>query len=101
MQKYRDHREAVNDIVFVEKNRKFVSFSDDKKVIQYEFGVDVILKNIFYEEMGAVNSALVDPSESFIVGQTIESKILLFDIRNHNIIWKNKEFFRGHESGGY
>jgi len=37
----------VNEILFVDDNKKFVSFGDDKKVIMYEFGVTVIIKNLF------------------------------------------------------
>lgn len=53
---------AVNTLSFVDNNKKFVSFGDDKKIFMYEFGVNVIIKNLFHENLGAIHSSVVHPN---------------------------------------
>ena len=74
--------EAVNNIVFVDNNKKFVSFGDDKKIFMYEFGVNVVVKNLFHEKLGAIYSSAVHPNNDYLVGQTHESKISVFDLKD-------------------
>ena len=58
----------VSSITFVDNNWKFVSFGDDKKIIQYELGYQVIIKNLFYEEMPSICWSSLHPNGEFLVG---------------------------------
>lgn len=53
--------DPVNDLVFVDNDSKFISVGDDKKIILWEFGVNLVIKNIMYEELASVVSCSVRP----------------------------------------
>ena len=54
--------DPINCIQFIENNRRFISFGDDKKVFMWEFGVPLVIKNIFEEELSAIYSAQCHPN---------------------------------------
>lgn len=58
--------EPVSSICFTDNDRKFVSFGDDKRVIQYELGYTVIIKNIFQENLGAICQSHLSRNKDFI-----------------------------------
>ena len=60
--------DPINCIQFIENNRRFVSFGDDKKVFMWEFGVPLVIKNIFEEELSAIYSAQYHPNQNYIIG---------------------------------
>ena len=60
--------EPVDTINFVENDWKFVSFGEDKRVIQYELGYTVIIKNLFYEDLPAICRSYIHPNKNYIIG---------------------------------
>lgn len=98
---YTDHMEAVNNLLFVEDNKKFISFGDDKKIFCYEFGVPVIIKNICDDLLPAIHSTAMHPGKEFFVAQTSANKICVFDVKDQNLRWNRKKFFKGHLATGY
>ena len=54
VQHYDEHMGSVNTISFIEGNKRFVSTSDDKKILVWEFGIPVVVKQISDPEMFAV-----------------------------------------------
>lgn len=93
--------EAVNNLIFVDDNKKFISFGDDKKIFMYEFGVPVIIKNICEDTLPAIHSTAMHPNNKYFVAQTSANKICVFDVKDQNLRWNRKKFFKGHLATGY
>ena len=91
----------VNNVIFVDNNKKFVSFGDDKKIFMYEYGVNVIIKNLFHEDLGAIHSSALHPNKNYLVGQTHESSISVFDLKDSNLKLVSSKKFLGHYCSGY
>ena len=54
---YKEHMDPINDLLFIDDNKRFISFGDDKKIFMWEFGVPLVIKNIFDEELSAIYHA--------------------------------------------
>ncbi|KAI9083206.1 hypothetical protein K1719_034738 [Acacia pycnantha] len=57
-QEYDQHVGAVNTITFVDKNRRFVTSSDDKSLQVWEFSIHVVIKYISELHMHSIDPYL-------------------------------------------
>ena len=79
VQEYAYHLSAVNSVCFVDGGRSFVSTSDDKKVLVWEYGVPVPIKYIAEPHMQSMPSTCLHPSGKYWVGQSMDNAILVYE----------------------
>uniref|UniRef100_A0A7R9YFU6 Pre-mRNA-processing factor 17 n=1 Tax=Pinguiococcus pyrenoidosus TaxID=172671 RepID=A0A7R9YFU6_9STRA len=78
VQEYDYHLEAVNSVCYVDGNKRFISTSDDKKILVWEWGLPVPMKYINEPNMHAIHSTCLHPSGSFWVGQSMDNSIVVY-----------------------
>uniref|UniRef100_A0A183BLG6 Pre-mRNA-processing factor 17 n=1 Tax=Globodera pallida TaxID=36090 RepID=A0A183BLG6_GLOPA len=100
-QEYDRHLGPVNSITFFDKNRRFVSTSDDKSLRIWEFGIPVDTKLIQHAGLHSIPSMTRAPNEKWIVGQSMDNRIVLFQIVDDKLRFARKKAFRGHNTAGY
>ncbi|KAF7634599.1 hypothetical protein Mgra_00006048 [Meloidogyne graminicola] len=100
-QEYDRHLGPVNSITFFDKNRRFVSTSDDKSLRIWEFGIPVDTKIIQHAGLHSIPSMTKAPNDKWMVGQSMDNRIVLFQIMDDKQICKEKKAFRGHNTAGY
>lgn len=82
VQTYNEHLGAVNSVTFIDGNRRFVSSSDDNKLLCWEYGIPVVIKHIAEPDMHSMPYVAVHPSQKFFVGQSQDNQILTFTAQN-------------------
>lgn len=100
MQNYDDHLGQVNTITFVDNARRFISTSDDKKVLIWEYGIPVVLKQIAEPDMHSMPFVALHPSGKFWAGQSQDNQILIYGALNR-FKQNMKKRFLGHLCAGY
>ncbi|KAI6241236.1 Pre-mRNA splicing factor [Aphelenchoides fujianensis] len=100
-QDYDRHLGPVNSITFFDKNRRFCSTSDDKSIRIWEWGIPVDTKMIQNAGMHSIPVMLKAPSEKWIIGQAMNSRIVLFQLVDDKLRFARKKNFRGHNVAGY
>lgn len=55
-------------MTFFDSGRKFVSTSDDKKILVWEFGIPVVTKHISDPDLHAITYATMHPSGKHYAG---------------------------------
>lgn len=100
VQTYNEHLGAVNSVTFLDGNRRFVSTSDDKKALVWEYGIPVVIKHIAEPDMHSMPYVAVHPSGKFFVGQSQDNQILCFTAINKYKLKRDKRFI-GHLTAGY
>ncbi|KAF3959550.1 hypothetical protein CMV_015655 [Castanea mollissima] len=100
VQEYDQHLGAVNTITFVDKNRKFVTSSDDKSLRVWEFGIPVVIKYISEPHMHSMPSISLHPSTNYLAAQSLDNQILTYSTRDKFQLNTNK-VFSGHIVAGY
>lgn len=98
---YDDHSGPVNTLLFVDNNKKFVSCGDDKKILMWEFGVPVIIRNINEPQVQSITTTALHPSGDYFVAQTADNKIVVFDVKASSLRLVRGKKFMGHFSAGY
>ena len=53
---------SINTVTFIEKGKRFVSTSDDKKIYVWEFGIPVVAKHISSPDMTSIPAATLHPN---------------------------------------
>lgn len=100
-QEYNHHLAPVNSIVFVEDNgTKMVSSSDDKKILVWEWDIGVPIKYISDPSMHSIPCLALHPSNSVILGQSLDNTIVCFQAGKRFAPMHNKKF-SGHVVSGY
>jgi pre-mRNA-processing factor 17 len=69
-QQYEEHLGPVNTITFIDNNRRFVSTSDDKKILVWEYGIPVVVKHISEPDMHSMPAVAMSPNGKYFVGQS-------------------------------
>ncbi len=69
-QEYNHHLQPCNTVTFFDDGGKFVSTSDDKKILVWEFDIPVPIKYI--------STVSVHPSHAFFAGQSMDNKIVVY-----------------------
>lgn len=100
VQEYNHHLQAVNSVTFVEDNRRFVSTSDDKKILIWEWGIPVPIKYISEPAMHSMPAVTLHPSGAFFAGQSMNNQIDVYSARDKFKI-QRKKTFKGHATAGY
>ncbi|XP_028415005.1 pre-mRNA-processing factor 17-like [Dendronephthya gigantea] len=100
VQEYDRHLGAVNQIAFVDQNRKFVSTSDDKSVRIWEWDIPVDAKYIAEPSMHSMPSITVHPNEKWLACQSMDNQITIFGVQNRFRL-NRKKTFKGHMVAGY
>ncbi|KMS64848.1 hypothetical protein BVRB_042050, partial [Beta vulgaris subsp. vulgaris] len=81
-QTYDEHLGPVNAILFVDEGRRFVSTSDDKKMLIWEYGIPVVIKHIAEPDMHSMPVLTMHPSNNFFVAQSLDNQILVFSVKD-------------------
>ncbi|POM59915.1 Pre-mRNA splicing factor, partial [Phytophthora palmivora] len=100
VQEYNHHLQAVNSVTFVDDNKRFVSTSDDKKLLVWEWGIPVPIKYISEPSMHSMPAVTLHPSGGFFAGQSMNNHIDVYTARDKFKI-NRKKVFRGHQNAGY
>jgi pre-mRNA-processing factor 17 len=100
-QEYNHHLGPVNAIVFVEDHgTKMITTSDDKKVLVWEWDIGVPIKYISDPTMHSMPCMTLHPAKQFLVGQSLDNQIVVFQAQNRFAIQKKRKF-AGHQVSGY
>uniref|UniRef100_A0A5F9CUM7 Pre-mRNA-processing factor 17 n=1 Tax=Oryctolagus cuniculus TaxID=9986 RepID=A0A5F9CUM7_RABIT len=100
VQEYDRHLGAVNTIVFVDENRRFVSTSDDKSLRVWEWDIPVDFKYIAEPSMHSMPAVTLSPNGKWLACQSMDNQILIFGAQNRFRLNK-KKIFKGHMVAGY
>ncbi|KAI1722449.1 WD domain, g-beta repeat domain-containing protein [Ditylenchus destructor] len=100
-QEYDRHLGPVNSITFFDKNRRFCSTSDDKSLRIWEWGIPVDTKLIQNAGLHSIPTMTKSPTEKWIVGQSMDNRIVLFQLIDDKLRFAKKKAFRGHNVAGY
>ncbi|CAB4058081.1 CDC40 [Lepeophtheirus salmonis] len=83
-----------------DNNRRFVSTSDDKSLRVWEWDIPVDMKYIADPSMHSIPTMTKSPNEKWLVGQSLDNKIVVFTSGEKFRPHKKKEF-KGHMVAGY
>ena len=98
--RYHMCRTTVNTVTFFDAGRRFVSTSDDKRLIVWEYGTPVPVKEIQDPTLHAVSAACAHPGGGFLVGQSMDNTLVTYAMGDR-IGRALKKTFSGHISAGY
>ncbi|VDK48856.1 unnamed protein product [Anisakis simplex] len=109
VQEYDRHLGIVNSITFFDKNRRFCSTSDDKSIRIWEWEIPVDTKLIQNAGLHSIPTMTKSPTEDFeiefaekwIVGQSMDNRIVLFQLIDDKLRFAKKKAFKGHNVAGY
>ena len=100
VQEYNHHLQAVNVVEFIDEGRRFVSTSDDKKVLVWEYNIPVPIKYISEPHMNSIPSVTTHPHGHAWAGQSLDNKIVVYGARD-KVREMRKKVFKGHLNAGY
>ncbi|KAF8366640.1 prp-17, partial [Pristionchus pacificus] len=101
VQEYDRHLGGVNSITFFDKNRRFCTTAEDKSLRIWEWEIPVDTKLIQNAGMHSVPTMTKSPTDKWIVGQSMDNRIVLFQLIEDKLRFAKKKAFRGHNSAGY
>ncbi|CAD6194784.1 unnamed protein product [Caenorhabditis auriculariae] len=101
IQEYDRHLAPVNSITFFDKNRRFCSTSDDKSVRIWEWEIPVDTKLIQNVGLHSIPTMTKSPNDRWVVGQSMDNRIVLFQLIDDKLRFARKKAFRGHNAAGY
>lgn len=99
-QEYNYHLEPCNTVTFFDNGSKFVSTSDDKKILVWEFDIPVPIKYIAEPDMHSVPAVTLHPSGTHFAGQSLDNKIVVYQC-GEKVKLARKKVFEGHNNTGY
>ena len=97
---YSVHLSAVNTISFFDAGRRFVTTSDDKRLLVWEYGTPVPVKEIQDPSLHAISAACTHPGGGFLVGQSMDNTLVTYAMGDR-IGRAVKKTFKGHVGSGY
>lgn len=99
-QEYDHHLAAVNTLTFVDKNRRFISTSDDKSLRVWEYDIPVPIKYVAESHLYALVSAVPHPNGKYVLFQSGDNQVLVYAATD-KFRQNRKKAFRGHNNAGY
>ena len=96
---YDEHFGSINSLTFIENGDRFISTSDDKKIFVWDCGIPNAIKHIADPLMHAISAACLHPGNNHYLGQSLDNKIVTYEIRPHFKRIK-KRTFEGHVNAG-
>ncbi|KAI5288579.1 hypothetical protein KEM54_005102 [Ascosphaera aggregata] len=99
-QEYDHHLAAVNTLTFVDRNRRFISTSDDKSLRAWEYNIPVPIKFIAEPYLFALNRAAPHPNGKYVAFQSGDNQIVVY-ASTDKFRQNRKKSFRGHNNAGY
>lgn len=100
VQEYNHHLSVVNSVLFTDDGRRFVSTSDDKKILIWEYGIPVPMKYISDPSMHAIPTTGLHPWEQHWAAQSMENEIHVYAARDR-FRRLRKKVFSGHTNAGF
>eukprot|EP00940_MAST-03C_sp_MAST-3C-sp2_P001756 g1756.t1 len=100
VQEYDHHLGPVNSVLFIDDNRRFVTTSDDKKMMIWDFNVPVPIKYISDPTMHSIPTMALRPCGKYYVGQSLDNQILSYQCGGGRIK-PHKKRFSGHIVAGF
>jgi len=100
VQEYDRHLAAVNTITFVDRNRRFVTTSDDKSMRVWEWNIPVDMKYIADPSMHSMPAVSAAPNGKWIACQSLDNKISVYQVGDR-FKEMRKKVFKGHMVAGY
>eukprot|EP00605_Chrysophyceae_sp_TOSAG23-4_P002198 GSChrysophyteH1.ASY1.ANO1.2428.1 assembled CDS len=98
---YTHHLGPVNSITFYDEGRKFFSTSDDKKIMCWEYEIDVPIRILSEPEMHSVPTCTLHPSANYLACQSMDNSIVVYSCIGEKVKALKKKSFRGHNNSGY
>lgn len=99
-QEYNYHLQPASTVTFFDEGRKFVSTSDDKKILVWEYGIPVPIAYIQDPGMSGVPYVALHPSKTAFCGQSMDNTIVTYTC-GEKVKLMRKKVFRGHVNSGY
>ena len=96
---YDEHFGSINSITFIENGEKFISTSDDKKIFVWDCGIPNAIKHISDPQMYSISAGVLHPGNNHYLGQSLDNKIVTYEIRPH-FKRNKKRTFEGHVNAG-
>jgi pre-mRNA-processing factor 17 len=100
IQTYDHHLGAINSITIIEKNKRFMTTSDDKSVRFWDWQINIPRKIISDPSQHSMPTARVYPGDSFIALQSMDNSIHVI-LGNGKYKSMKKKSFSGHQVAGY
>ncbi|KAF0987977.1 hypothetical protein HZS_6170 [Henneguya salminicola] len=99
IQEYDRHLGPVNSVTFMENNQRIFSTSDDRSVRVWEWDIPVDSKYIADPSMHSMPMVTLSPDGRFLACQSLDNKIVIYDVINR-VREKRRKVFRGHVLSG-
>lgn len=100
VQTYDEHLGAVNSVTFLADNTRFVSSSDDNKLLVWEYGIPTVTKHIAHPTLHSIPKIAMHPGGKYFAGNALDNKVLVFECANRVKMKRNKSF-TGHSTAGF
>ncbi len=100
VQEYNYHLDAVNSVTFYDDGNRFMSTSDDKKILLWDYNTPTPHKYIAEPHMHSMPAATLSPDGAHIAGQCMDNAIRVYSTQGRFSLAKNREF-KGHVVSGY
>uniref|UniRef100_A0A3B0N8J7 Pre-mRNA-processing factor 17 n=1 Tax=Theileria annulata TaxID=5874 RepID=A0A3B0N8J7_THEAN len=98
---YSEHMGCVNTITFIDNNRRIVTTADDKRVLVWDYNIPVVVKSVSSPETHTIPSVTPHPSQKFILAQSMDNQILVYETSSSRFKLFGRKRFRGHQNSGY
>ena len=96
---YDEHFGSINSLTYIENGERFLSTADDKKIFLWDCGIPNAIKHISDPLMYAISAATLHPGNNHYLGQSLDNKIMTYEIKPHFKRMKKKTF-DGHVNAG-
>ena len=96
---YDEHFGSINSLTFIENGDRFISTCDDKKIFVWDCGISNAIKHVADPLMHAISAAALHPDNNHYLGQSLDNKIVTYEIRPH-FKRNKKRTFEGHVNAG-
>ena len=99
VQEYDHHLAAINTIVFVDQNRRFMTTSDDKSLRAWDYNIPVPIKYVANEDMYPMTRGCAHPKGKYVAYQSSNNQVVVYGA-NEKFRFNQKKNFRGHNNAG-